>query len=94
MLQEDKKYYAYTLIQMIKHSQNKSLNDTFSPNDLDMYKINFISTAIGGISVLYLQEILQLIKNIYLQLSTQKKLPTYEDMRHALSPSIRKEVVK
>lgn len=95
MLQNDKKYYAYNLIQMIKHSQNKHLNDTFSPNDLNMYKINFMSSAIGGISVLCLQEILHLINNIYLQLlKTQKKLPTYEEMRNALSPSIRKGGIK
>lgn len=95
MVQNNKTYYAYTLIQMIKHSRNKRLNDPFFPNDFNIYKMNFIDSAIGSISVIHLQDILSLINTTYLQLrKTQKDRPTYKDMRNAFAPSIRKEVVK
>ncbi len=94
----DKKHYAYSLIQLMKSTKGRHLDDTFLLSDFDLYEMRLIDSAIGRISVIYLQDILHLIERTHKQLwKNKQEFPTYEDMRKAFEPDgfyYRKEVLR
>lgn len=85
---KDQVNYAYSLIQLMKMANGRTLQDLFLMQDFKILQINFCDTAVGSISVRSLTEVLKLIEEVRLNLWVElQHPPTYQHMREALRPN-------
>ncbi len=88
MRQCDQKSYAYILVQLIKVSSRRSLDDVFNWSDFDLQELNLCDCALGTISLSELQGILRLMESERKKLEEKKHIsPTYQDMRIIFMPT-------
>lgn len=85
---KDQVNYAYSLIQLMKKANRRTLQDPFLIGDFKILQINFCDTAVGSISVRSLAEVLKLLEEVRLKLWVElQQPPTYQHMREALRPT-------
>ncbi len=87
MLISDQRYFAYTLVGIMKEHHHKELNDQFTLDDFNIIEISLMYSSLGKISVNSLQEILHLMQEVVRDIwQTKHQIPTYLDMREAFAP--------